>query len=57
MSEEIDFSSLWTWTIPLWALVILVAFLGGELSQPFHIAARAVPPEKYIPTNREWTQS
>jgi hypothetical protein len=34
---EIDFSSVWTWTLPLWALVVIVAFLGGVLTQPVRV--------------------
>lgn len=34
---EIDFSSVWSWTLPLWALVAIVAFLGGVLTQPTQI--------------------
>ena len=34
---EIDFSSVWSWTLPLWALVVIVAFLGGVLTQPVRI--------------------
>jgi hypothetical protein len=30
---EIDFSSVWSWTLPLWGLAVLVAFLGGALTQ------------------------
>ncbi len=30
---EIDFSSVWSWTLPLWALVVIVSFLGGVLIQ------------------------
>lgn len=30
---EIDFSSVWSWTLPLWGLVVLIAFLGGALTQ------------------------
>ena len=31
---DIDFSGLWTWTLPLWALFILVLFLVGVLRAP-----------------------
>lgn len=34
---EIDFRSVWTWTLPLWALVVIVAFLGGVLTQPVRV--------------------
>lgn len=29
---DLDISSLWTWTIPLWSLFLIVLFLGGVLS-------------------------
>ena len=28
-----DFSSLWTWTLPLWGLFLIVLFLGGVLTE------------------------
>jgi hypothetical protein len=31
---DIDFSGLWSWTVPLWALFILVLFLVGVLNKP-----------------------
>lgn len=31
---DIDFSGLWSWTLPLWALFILVLFLVGVLRAP-----------------------
>ena len=31
---DLDFSGLWTWTVPLWGLFILVLFLVGILSAP-----------------------
>ncbi len=31
---ELDFSSLWSWTVPLWSLFLLILFLGGVLTQP-----------------------
>ena len=30
---DLDISSLWSWTIPLWGLFILVLFLGGILTE------------------------
>jgi len=30
---DLDISSLWSWTIPLWGLFVLVLFLGGILTQ------------------------
>ena len=34
---EIDFSGLWSWTLPLWALFLLVLFLVGILNAPIII--------------------
>ncbi len=31
---DLDISSLWSWTIPLWGLFVLVLFLGGVLKEP-----------------------
>jgi hypothetical protein len=31
---DLDISSLWSWTIPLWGLFLIVLFLGGVLTQP-----------------------
>jgi hypothetical protein len=31
---ELDFSGLWSWTVPLWSLFVLVLFLGGVLLAP-----------------------
>ena len=31
---DLDFSSLWSWTIPLWGLFLIVLFLGGVLTEP-----------------------
>lgn len=28
-----DFSSLWSWTLPLWGLFLIVLFLGGVLTE------------------------
>jgi hypothetical protein len=30
---DLDLSSLWSWTIPLWGLFVIVLFLGGVLTQ------------------------
>lgn len=34
MAAELDFSSIWSWTIPLWGLFVIVLFLGGILADP-----------------------
>lgn len=31
---DIDFSGLWSWTVPLWGLFLLVLFLVGVLNTP-----------------------
>lgn len=31
---ELDLSALWSWTVPLWGLFVLVLFLGGVLVAP-----------------------
>jgi hypothetical protein len=30
---DLDFSSLWSWTLPLWGLFLIVLFLGGVLTE------------------------
>jgi hypothetical protein len=30
---ELDIGSLWSWTLPLWGLFVIVMFLGGILSE------------------------
>lgn len=29
---DLDTSSLWSWTVPLWGLFVIVLFLGGVLT-------------------------
>jgi hypothetical protein len=29
---DLDFGSIWTWTLPLWGLFLIVLFLAGVLS-------------------------
>jgi hypothetical protein len=31
---DLDISSLWSWTLPLWGLFVIVLFLGGVLQEP-----------------------
>uniref|UniRef100_A0A6C0DBV4 Uncharacterized protein n=1 Tax=viral metagenome TaxID=1070528 RepID=A0A6C0DBV4_9ZZZZ len=38
---ELDFSSLWSWTIPLWSLFLIVLFLAGLLGKT--VTLRAIP--------------
>lgn len=33
MDKEIDFSSVWSWTLPLWGLAVLVTFLGAAITE------------------------
>jgi hypothetical protein len=40
---ELDFSSLWSWTIPLWGLFVLVVFLGGVIADPPTLLAAPLP--------------
>jgi hypothetical protein len=30
---DLDISSLWSWTVPLWGLFVIVMYLGGILSE------------------------
>jgi len=30
---DLDLSSLWSWTLPLWGLFLVVMFLGGVLME------------------------
>ena len=45
---ELDISSLWSWTLPLWGLGILIVFVGGAITQdvvvPRYTGARPVQP-------------
>lgn len=38
---ELDFSSVWSWTVPLWGLFVLVLFLGGVIADPPTLMAAA----------------
>jgi hypothetical protein len=31
---DLDLSALWSWTVPLWGLFVLVLFLGGVMIAP-----------------------
>lgn len=33
-TPDLDFSSVWSWTVPLWGMFVLVLFLGGVLANP-----------------------
>lgn len=41
---ELDISSLWSWTVPLWGLFVIVLFLGGILSESQIIVGNPVAP-------------
>ena len=32
-TKELDLGSIWTWTVPLWGLLVIVVFLVGVLSE------------------------
>ena len=36
---ELDLGGLWSWTVPLWGLFVLVLFLGGLMRAPITISA------------------
>lgn len=38
---DLDLSSLWSWTVPLWGLFLIILFLGGVLTQPVSLMALA----------------
>lgn len=46
---DLDLSSLWSWTIPLWGLFLIVLFLCGVMSQ--HAVLQALEPQ----TGGHWT--
>jgi hypothetical protein len=41
-SKELDLGSLWTWTVPLWGLFVIVVFLVGVLSESVILQALPV---------------
>jgi hypothetical protein len=40
---DLDISSLWSWTVPLWGLFVIVLFLGGVLREPAVFMVPGVP--------------
>jgi len=34
---DLDLGGLWSWTVPLWGLFVLVLFLGGLMRAPITI--------------------
>ena len=49
---DIDFSSLWSWTIPLWGLFLIVMFLGGVLTEPVVLQGISIMPTPSAPPAR-----
>jgi hypothetical protein len=45
---ELDLSSLWSWTVPLWGLFVIVFFLGGIYIQPVLFKELALPVGKRV---------
>lgn len=45
--KDLDIGSLWTWTVPLWGLLVIVVFLVGVLSESVILQA--------LPTNNPIT--
>jgi hypothetical protein len=43
---DIDLGGLWSWTVPLWGLFVLVLILGGVLTAPISITSlhEVLPP-------------
>ena len=37
MDLDLDLSSVWMWTLPLWGLFLLVFYLGAVLTVPMSI--------------------
>ena len=40
---DLDTSSLWSWTVPLWGLFVIVLFLGGVLTDTAILEGIAPP--------------
>jgi hypothetical protein len=36
---DLDIGGLWSWTLPLWGLFVLVFFLGGVITSPVSISS------------------
>jgi hypothetical protein len=41
-TKELDLGSIWTWTVPLWGLLVIVVFLVGVLSESVILQALPV---------------
>jgi hypothetical protein len=46
MDLDLDLSSVWMWTLPLWGLFLLVFYLGGVLTVPTSIPSAAAAARK-----------
>jgi hypothetical protein len=44
VKKDIDFGSLWTWTVPLWGLLVIVFFLVGVINET--VVLQALPSMK-----------
>ena len=42
VTADLDISSLWSWTLPLWILFLVVLFVGGVMIQKPVVQAVAV---------------
>jgi hypothetical protein len=58
---DLDLGSLWSWTLPLWSLIILIFFLVGVQTQevvlPVHIGGYLTGSRSSTKTrsiDREW---
>jgi hypothetical protein len=40
---DLDIGGLWSWTLPLWGLFVLVFFLGGVITSPISISGLGPP--------------
>lgn len=54
---DVDFSSLWSWTVPLWGIALLVLFLGGVMTySPLVVTATAAAAATATQTGGGWTR-
>lgn len=45
---DLDIGGLWSWTLPLWGLFVLVFFLGGVITSPVSISSLASAPAAHV---------
>jgi hypothetical protein len=43
MDVGLDLAGLWSWTVPLWGLFVLVLFLGGIMTAPITLSPMEGP--------------